>query len=285
MAARITGERFVLRSDLLRGDPGEAGNLTLDIRLDELATESNAVLRNVRLSYAQSADRITSFDMRASHSDGTELVGTLAEQDGAQNLVVSSGNAGTFLRFLGLYSRAEGGRATLVLDPASVGGRLVGQLLLSDFVIVNEPAMENLFDSGQEGNSGDLVLPGEFETADRVEIQATRIAFDRTPERLELTRVEGWGPSLGANVRGTIDYAQNRISLRGTFVPFFTINNVFSRIPILGAALGNRQTEGLLGITFEVVGTPSAPELRINPMSILAPGVMRNIFEFRDQGG
>ena len=285
MAARITGERFVLRSDLLRGDPGEAGNLTLDIRLDELATESNAVLRNVRLSYAQSTDRITSFDMRASHSDGTELVGTLAEQDGAQNLVVSSGNAGTFLRFLGLYSRAEGGRATLVLDPASVGGRLVGQLLLSDFVIVDEPAMENLFDSGQEGNSGDLVLPGEFETADRVEIQATRIAFDRTPERLELTRVEGWGPSLGANVRGTIDYAQNRISLRGTFVPFFTINNVFSRIPILGAALGNRQTEGLLGITFEVVGTPSAPELRINPMSILAPGVMRNIFEFRDQGG
>ncbi|MEM1284157.1 MAG: hypothetical protein AAGH43_02100 [Pseudomonadota bacterium] len=285
-AARITGERFVLRPELLRGDREDAGNLTLDIRLEELATASGAALRDVSLTYAQSSDRITAFDMRARHTDGTELVGTLSDQNGAQNLVVSSSNAGTFLRFLGLYQRAEGGRATLVLDPASVGGRLAGQLLLSDFVIVDEPAMESLFSSGRaDANAGDIVLPGEFETAERVEIQATRIAFDRTPERLELTQVEGWGPSLGANVRGTIDYEQNRVSLRGTFVPFFTINNVFSRIPILGAALGNRQTEGLLGITFEVVGRPDAPELRINPMSILAPGVMRNIFEFRDQGG
>lgn len=287
-SARLRGDRFVLRPDILNSDPESAGALSLDLQVDQLVTEGGSRLSDVRLTYAQSESRITNFDLRARHRDGTDLVGTLAPEGGGNNLIISSGNAGTFLRFLGLYQRAEGGRATLVLDPESVGGRVAGQLLLSDFVIVNEPAMSRIFsaDTASSGNSSDdIVLPGNFETSDRVQIEATRISFDRTPERLELTRVEGWGPSLGGNIRGVIDYEQDRVNLRGTFVPFFTLNNVFSRIPILGALLGNRATEGLIGITFELVGTVDQPQLRVNPMSILAPGAIRNIFEFQERQG
>jgi hypothetical protein len=190
------------------------------------------------------------------------------------------------LRFLGLYERAQGGRATLVLDPQSVGGRVAGQLLLSDFEIVNEPAMERIFTSGrdQARNASDVVLPGEFETADRIEIEVTNITFDRTPDRLIIHDAEGWGPSLGGNIDGVIDYAANEVRLSGTYVPFFTINNIFSRIPILGQALGGRDTEGLLGVTFALTGSVDSPQLEVNPMSILAPGVFRNIFEYQ-QGG
>lgn len=286
-SARLRGDRFVLRPEILNSDPESAGALSLDLQVDQLVTESGSQLSDVRLTYTQSETRITNFDLRARHRDGTDLVGTLAPEGGGNNLVISSGNAGTFLRFLGLYQRAEGGRATLVLNPESVGGRVAGQLLLSDFVIVNEPAMSRIFsaDTQSSGGSSDIVLPGNFETSDRVQIEATRISFDRTPERLELTRVEGWGPSLGGNIRGVIDYEQDRVNLRGTFVPFFTLNNVFSRIPILGTLLGNRDTEGLIGITFELVGTVDQPQLRVNPMSILAPGAIRNIFEFQERQG
>jgi len=38
--------------------------------------------------------------------------------------------------------------------------------------------------------------------------------------------------------------------------------------------------EGLLGITYEVVGRPGNPVLRINPISALAPGLLRKVFEF-----
>lgn len=286
-SARLRGDRFVLRPDILRSDPESVGALTLDVQVDQLVTEGGSQLSDVRLTYSQNETRITNFDLRARHRDGTDLVGTLAPEGGNNNLIISSGNAGTFLRFLGLYQRAEGGRATLVLEPESVGGRVAGQLLLSDFVIVNEPAMSRIFsaDTASSDGSSDIVLPGNFETSDRVQIEVTRISFDRTPERLELTRVEGWGPSLGGNIRGVIDYEQDRVNLRGTFVPFFTLNNVFSRIPILGALLGNRVTEGLIGITFELVGTVDQPQLRVNPISILAPGAIRNIFEFQERQG
>jgi hypothetical protein len=36
----------------------------------------------------------------------------------------------------------------------------------------------------------------------------------------------------------------------------------------------------LVGLTFEVVGTPNAPTMRVNPMSAVAPGLLRKVFEF-----
>jgi len=33
-------------------------------------------------------------------------------------------------------------------------------------------------------------------------------------------------------------------------------------------------------VTYEVVGTPGAPVLNVNPISAVAPGMFRKIFEF-----
>jgi hypothetical protein len=34
-------------------------------------------------------------------------------------------------------------------------------------------------------------------------------------------------------------------------------------------------------VTYEVVGTPGQPQLRVNPISAMAPGLVRKIFEFQ----
>ena len=49
--------------------------------------------------------------------------------------------------------------------------------------------------------------------------------------------------------------------LRGTFVPFYGLNNMFGQIPIFGLFLGGGSNEGLLGITYEAVGPPRAPRI------------------------
>jgi hypothetical protein len=54
---------------------------------------------------------------------------------------------------------------------------------------------------------------------------------------------------------------------------------MFGQLPIIGIFLGG-SNEGLLGITYEVVGTPTAPVLRVNPLSAVAPGLLRKLFEF-----
>ena len=68
--------------------------------------------------------------------------------------------------------------------------------------------------------------------------------------------------------------------MSGTFVPLYGLNNMFGQIPIVGLFLGGGSNEGLIGVTYEVVGTPGAPVLRVNPISAVAPGMLRKMFEF-----
>ena len=71
----------------------------------------------------------------------------------------------------------------------------------------------------------------------------------------------------------------NDFHIRGTFVPLDELNSAFGQIPIFGFRLGGK--EGLIGsMTYEVVGSPGAPVLRVNPISMVAPGFVRKFLEF-----
>jgi hypothetical protein len=87
------------------------------------------------------------------------------------------------------------------------------------------------------------------------------------------------GPTIGATMDGSIDYVKNDVHMRGTFVPLYGLNNAFGQIPIVGLFLGG-SNEGLLGVTYEVTGPTGSPTLRVNPISAVAPGLLRKFFEF-----
>ena len=61
--------------------------------------------------------------------------------------------------------------------------------------------------------------------------------------------------------------------MSGTFVPIYGLNNIFGQIPLFGLLLGGGSNEGVFGLTYEVVGTPDKPTLRVNPISAIFPGV------------
>ena len=110
----------------------------------------------------------------------------------------------------------------------------------------------------------------------------SRLRAEFTRQNGQLTIREGVvkGPMIGATIEGSIDYPGNQVRMSGTFVPMYGLNNMFGQIPIVGLFLGGGSNEGLIGVTYEVVGTPGQPVLRVNPISAMAPGVFRKIFEF-----
>jgi hypothetical protein len=141
-----------------------------------------------------------------------------------------------------------------------------GIVNIRDFTIKGEAALNRVVGAQQGDTRG-------------VDFSRMKVEFTRTPGRLQVKESEVRGPTVGATVEGNIDFAKNDVRLRGTFVPLYGINNAFGQIPLVGLFLGG-QKEGLLGITYEVVGPPSAPTLRVNPMSAVAPGLLRKFFEF-----
>ena len=62
--------------------------------------------------------------------------------------------------------------------------------------------------------------------------------------------------------------------------PGYSLNRLVSKIPIVGLLAGGGKKAGLIGITFQLRGQYKNPQLLVNPISLLAPGVFRKIFEF-----
>ena len=83
---------------------------------------------------------------------------------------------------------------------------------------------------------------------------------------------------MGLTVDGWLDFARDRVSMDGTFVPAYAVNNLFSQIPVFGLFLGGGSHEGLFAVNYRISGAATKPTLNINPLSALAPGIFRKIF-------
>ena len=119
---------------------------------------------------------------------------------------------------------------------------------------------------------------------DAVQFTKLRADFVRRPGRLELSEAVMWGGEVGGSLDGYLDYAGDRVDLKGTLVPAYALNNLFSQVPLFGPIFGGSQYEGLFALPFVITGKASAPVLRTNTLSVVAPGFLRKLFEIRREG-
>ncbi|MFN6943041.1 MAG: hypothetical protein ACK4OG_13735, partial [Parvibaculum sp.] len=74
--------------------------------------------------------------------------------------------------------------------------------------------------------------------------------------------------------------AEDRLDIEGTLVPAYTINSFLGQVPVLGPLIVGREGEGVFAITYGVRGKTDDPTVIANPLSALAPGFLRRLFEF-----
>ena len=79
---------------------------------------------------------------------------------------------------------------------------------------------------------------------------------------------------MGLTTEGRINFARNEIDVSGTFVPAYSVNSLLNKIPLVGVLLGGGQNEGVFGISYRVRGPINAPQVSINPLSAIAPGIL-----------
>jgi Protein of unknown function len=259
-----------------------APDLDLDIKLGAVAGFNGEALRSVDLKLARRAGQIRSFSLSAKLGRDATLLGDLRGGGGHPVIHMETNDAGALCRFTDTYPRIAGGQLWVTMDPPTADqGPQEGEINVRHFAVRDEPALAR-FASGNPASyeSGRRFSP---ESQD-VNFSHLRMTFTRAPGKLAIRDGVVWGPSMGATLDGVLDYAHDAVRMRGTFVPLYGLNNMFVHLPLVGPILGG-ENEGLLGVTYEVVGPPHAPELRINPMSTLALGPLRKLFEFRGNDG
>jgi hypothetical protein len=253
-------------------------DIDIDLRLGAVAGFHGETLRGVDLRMSRRGGIIKSFTLGAKLGRDTPLNGDLRGKAGGRNvLYVETADAGSFFRFSDTYPKIFGGEMWVAMDPPT-GDSLAPQdgiLNIRDFTVRGEPSLDRVA-AGAPSAQG---APNNSANAG-VEFSRMRVEFTRTAGRFTIREGIVKGPMIGATTEGYIDYAREDVRLRGTFVPFFGLNNMFGQIPIFGLFLGGGSNEGLVGLTYEVAGSPAAPILRVNPISVVAPGLIRKFFEF-----
>lgn len=268
-----------------RGDRAAAknGDLDLDLELPILTGFNNEAIGNAVLKLSKRGGEIRSLAFQG-RIGRAELSATQARQgEAAGPIVVQSQDGGALLRFVDLYRRAFGGNFALTMAPGET--RQSGELLFRDFVVRDEPALRRVLgqQTAQPSSTGERVgnaLPLAGLDANEVAFTKLRAEFTRSASRLDVSDMVIWGQQVGFTLQGNVDYGRDRVDIGGTFVPGYAFNNAFAQIPIVGAILGGgSQYGGLFAVNFRIAGPASAPTMTINPLSAIAPGILRRFVD------
>jgi hypothetical protein len=197
-------------------------------------------------------------------NDGPEIQGSLVPWQGRTGMRLTSQDGGAVLRAAQLLPNATGGGMELILQPTGGEGTFNGSLRMTDLRIRDAPAMAALLDA--------VSVVGLLQQLDGQGLSFTEVdaRFRMTPEAIMVTAASAVGPSLGVSLDGTYGLSSQVMDFQGVVSPLYLLNG-------LGAVL-TRPGEGLIGFNFRLGGTVGRPQVQVNPLSVLTPGMFREIF-------
>lgn len=194
-------------------------------------------------------------------------------------LLFRADDVGALLRAMDWLDTLEGGQLEVSgYSPAPLPkGPLEAQVEAVNYRLVQAPLMARLLSAALLTGIGDL-LSGEG-------IGFNRFTGDFTLEdgvmRTDLLRA--YGPGLGITIKGQANFETDRVDLGGTLVPAYAVNRILGSIPILGDILTGGEGGGVIGVVYSMEGPLEDPEISVNPLSALAPGFLRGLFEVRGE--
>ena len=219
--------------------------------------------------------------MEGTLATGAPMHVSLEPHEGERLLTVRSRDAGAVARTFGIYDNAVGGELSMVavVHDDRPGQPITGTVRIENYRVVNAPTLARLLSiatltgvldelQGEEG-----IAFSQFEMPFSIEDNVLTIRDGRTS-----------GFALGVNAEGTVDLDTDQVNLGGTIVPAYTLNTIFDAIPILGDLLTGGEGKGLFAASFRVGGTTEEPDISVNPLSVLAPAFLRDLFPFLKPG-
>ncbi|MEB2843400.1 hypothetical protein GAO09_04675 [Rhizobiales bacterium RZME27] len=286
----VTGDSADLRPIISRmrsptgggvADSSSDGGATVRLRLSRLIGFNDEMIRNASLLLTIRGGDVKRLDLTGVTNNGQAVVGETQSSNGRDIISLTSGDAGSLARFADLYSHMRGGLLNIKFDSKN-GSEWYGTIDVRNFSVVNEQRLQSMVTtpSGDGGRSLNSAVKGDIDiSSSKFQRGFARLMYRNGAMSLDNGLVRG--ENIGATFQGMVKDANGTMDMTGTFMPAYGLNRLFGELPLFGAILGNGRDRGLLGITFKLSGKFSKPDLTVNPLSIIAPGVFRQIFEFQ----
>ncbi|MBV8565487.1 MAG: hypothetical protein JO273_08545 [Methylobacteriaceae bacterium] len=272
----------------LFGGAGASANSSRDIDLDlksqSVMGENQRTMTGVDLKFVRRGAQIRQLQLTG-NIGRAGVTASMIPAD-APTLSLKSADAGGVLGFVNLYRRMEGGELTASIRFGE--GRQDGRLVINDFLLRDEPSIRRLVTQAVQSNPNRSQFAGDQPNnidPSAVPFTGLQINFTRSAGRIALRDSVAWGQEVGASMEGTLDFVRDRVDLHGTFIPAFSFNNLFTKIPVVGILLGGGTHEGLFGLNYRLSGAAGNPTVTVDILSVIAPGILRKIFGVFDGTG
>ncbi len=194
-------------------------------------------------------------------------------QDGRKKLYILSENGGRVLNGLGITDAIKGGVIELksIFSPKD-DAEISTTILMDDFRLIkgtkairvysvlSPTGLFSLFEGeGTYFSKGDAVINSE-----------------NGVHTISSLRAEG--ASVGLGVVGVYDSNTKQADISGNLVPINLVSNIIGNVPLIGTILTGIDNSGLLVTQFRVVGNIDDLNVEVNPVSLLVPGLFRDLF-------
>jgi hypothetical protein len=261
-------------------EPKVKSVLIVDALVDKVYAHRGEVVKGVAGSFVLRNGNVERATLSGTFFSGQPItIRITPAEDGGRDLRIAGRDAGSALRAANLYSKVAGGQIDF---SARLGGGADatvrnGRLALRDFEVRDEAALAELDQKGRPKKAGPRKGGVVF----------SRLTLPFTSDsrfiRIGDTLVKG--PELGATAQGLIRKMDGAIDIDGTIIPVYALNSAIGEVPILGDILTGGKGEGIFGLTYALGGTMSQPRFQVNPVSAIAPGILRKFFEYGSNNG
>jgi Protein of unknown function len=229
--------------------------LTLSADIGRVTTAPDRELTNVHADIVRDTEGWRTFEAAGSAPAGRSQISLMMQRDGRRTISGILSDAGFFAQLLYPGAPVFGGTGTIEGELPVVGANSSGRLTFAGKDI----------ELRRQGTS-----PIFFDQVDLPMSVAGGI--------VTLRDGQAGGDAYTVKASGYVDVGEGRLDIRGVATPG-GLNRVLADIPLFGAILGGGADEGLLGLTFTARGSLDTPRLQANPISALAPGFLRKLFE------
>ncbi|MEL6889089.1 MAG: DUF3971 domain-containing protein, partial [Pseudomonadota bacterium] len=243
------------------GSAGGQGGGPLTLTLDRLRVTDTIQLTDLRGNFDMARGLSGAFEARV--NGATPIRGEVLPENGRSAIRITSEDAGGVAASAALLKQARGGTLSLALRPVG-SASFDGSLNIRETRIQDAPAIAALLNA--------LSIVGLLEQmgGPGIHFQEVQAAFRLTPSTMTLTQASAVGPSMGLSMFGTYDVSRSILDMQGVISPLFLINGIGS--------IFTRRGEGLIGFNYALRGPTANPQVQVNPLSALTPGMFREVF-------
>lgn len=275
----VKGEMFDLAplklSQFFKGSGEEKKAIHFKAKLNNAKMKNGEVFTGLESTLECSNTQCRTFNLYAHTRDNGSLSMKLTPNEKDSSLVVESDNAGAVINAFGISSHIQGGKLSLNAAVSRKSGQTEaeGVINIRDFTAVKTPMLGKLLTLASLKGITDLL------NNNGIEFARFEAPFTMSGGIIRVKEAKTSGASIGITADGTINMNDSTIDLEGAVVPAYAVNKVLGSIPLVGNLIVGKENEGIIATKYRIKGPYDDVKMSVNPLTILTPGFLRNIFD------